>query len=329
MAGTWTSWQWKGTSCVRRLNVRLAQIDECIRSSMFALSQRPANPELEQGELLLLQLVKQEAAQEEKLRSRIDFALVFERLERDYDGTLSRLHWPNENRTWNWIVYGSMTVPTIPFSLENLPLSRRYDGQDNGRRIDPADEALILPYIQWSLAERPRPDLQIVPPDTVSDRFKRTEILAALRNHDQLIEARQHVRLAAAEDTPLYLTDPGSDDSFVRFLTEETRYRRNPALADTLKSYYHYRCQVCGHDFEPRYGQSLAEGHHIQYLSEGGPDVSPNIIVLCPNHHRVIHATNARFDPQSLAYTYPNGLRERLILPDHLEQTERRIRPAS
>jgi len=39
--------------------------------------------------------------------------------------------------------------------------------------------------------------------------------------------------------------------------------------------------------------------------------------VICPNHHRIIHATDARFDRQSLTYMYPNGLREPLIRPDH------------
>ncbi len=39
---------------MRRLNVRPAQIDECIQQSMFAFSFRPQNPELQPGELLLL-----------------------------------------------------------------------------------------------------------------------------------------------------------------------------------------------------------------------------------------------------------------------------------
>ena len=43
---------------MRRLNVRPAQIDECIQKSMFAFSFKPQNPELHPGELLLLQLVK-------------------------------------------------------------------------------------------------------------------------------------------------------------------------------------------------------------------------------------------------------------------------------
>jgi hypothetical protein len=67
----------------------------------------------------------------------------------------------------------------------------------------------------------------------------------------------------------------------------------------------------------PDYGVAFSETHHIQYLSQGGPDVSGNIVVLCPNHHRIVHATDARFNRQSLAYEYPNGLCEPLILPDH------------
>ena len=118
---------------MRRLNVRPAQIDECIQKSMFAFSVRPHNPELQVGELLLLQLVKTEAARLGKLHSRIDFGLVFDHIEPDHDGTISRLHWPRENRTWPWVVYGSATVPTVPFSLEDLDLSMDYDGQTNPR----------------------------------------------------------------------------------------------------------------------------------------------------------------------------------------------------
>jgi hypothetical protein len=40
---------------MRRLNVRPAQIDECIQKSLFAFGVRPHNPELRPGELLLLE----------------------------------------------------------------------------------------------------------------------------------------------------------------------------------------------------------------------------------------------------------------------------------
>jgi hypothetical protein len=297
---------------------------------MFALSARPMNPELIPGEVLLLQLVKQDAAYEGKLHSRIDFALVSDRLGPDPDGSISRAHWPNEGRTWKWIVYGLMTVPTIPFSLEDLNLTQRYDGQDNARLISAADENRIRPFIQWSLAQVPRPDLQVVPASRISEEFGKKRVLDAVLNHDRIaiVRARHQDRRASEQAEP-YMVSDESDIVLSRFLVEEMRYRRNPALADTLKSYYRYRCQVCGNDFEPRYGEALAESHHVQYLSQGGLDISGNIAILCPNHHRIIHATNAQFNRRELAYEYPNGLRERLVLPDHFEQQPIFYRSAS
>jgi hypothetical protein len=269
---------------------------------MFAISFRPRNPEFQPGEILLLQLVKQEARRMGKIRSRVDFALVFDRLERDHDGSISRTHWPAERREWPWIIFGSATVPTIPFSLEELPLRMSYEGQDNARHIAPDDEQTILPLIQWGLAEQPKPELQLVPPTGLAERFGREATLSAIYNHDRILQLRE---------------EPAAYD-----VTGE-RYQRNPLLADSLKSYYEFRCQICGQDFRPQYDVRLADTHHIQYLSEGGRDLSTNILVVCPNHHRVIHATNARFVANLMAYEYPNGLREKLIFPDHLAQSPR------
>lgn len=106
-----------------------------------------------------------------------------------------------------------------------------------------------------------------------------------------------------------------------RFIADQLD--RNPWLADSLKSYYEHRCQVCGNDFQPTYGVQYSETHHIQYLSQGGPDISGNMVVLCPNHHRIIHTTHAEFDRESLSYEYPNGLQESLILPTHLSRAPR------
>jgi hypothetical protein len=283
---------------MRRLNVRQAQIDECIRSSMFALSERPQNPELQPGELLLLQLVKTDAIRLGKLHERINFALVFERIERDYDGSLSRKHWPDEGRVWNWIVYGLATIPTIPFSLEDLGLSQDYGGQTNPRYIKPQDEQVVRQFIQWSLAQSPQPSAQLVEPRHLAETFGQDRALTAIYNHD---------RIEVLHPTP-------------KRETTTDQHARNPWLADALKSYYRHQCQVCGNDFEPRYGAPFSETHHIHYLSEGGLDISGNMLVVCPNHHRIIHVTHAEFRRETLEYQYPNGLTERLILPDHLVQ---------
>jgi hypothetical protein len=268
---------------------------------MFALSERPRNPELEQGELLLLQLVKSDALRLGKLNERINFALVFDYFIEDVDGEISRHYWPSENRVWKWILYGMATVPTIPFSLESLRLTQSYQSQNNARYIDPADEALIMPFVQGALAERPVPGLQIIPSSRIAQEFGQDRALTAIFNHDRIV-----------------LANPKPVQKIV-----VERFDRNHFLADSLKSYYENRCQVCGHSFEPVYGAAFSESHHIQYLSEGGPDISDNMVVLCPNHHRIVHATNAHFDQRSLRYEFPNGLNEPLIVPGHLSKATR------
>ena len=129
---------------MRRLNVQATQLEECVERSMHAL---PNKPTFEPGELLLLQLTKTDAAAAGKLRARIEHVLEFDHLEPDSDGSMSREHWPDADRTWPWIVFGKKTLATEPFSLEDLPLSRSYVGQANAVHIDPVDEAVILPYV--------------------------------------------------------------------------------------------------------------------------------------------------------------------------------------
>jgi hypothetical protein len=66
------------------------------------------------------------------------------------------------------------------------------------------------------------------------------------------------------------------------------------------------------------YGTRSAEAHHIAYLSRGGEDSLLNMVLLCPNHHTVIHNTDATFDYSRLTFCFPNGRVEPLCLNAHL-----------
>ena len=233
---------------MRRLNVRHAQVGECIKKSLFGLSRKPRNPELQPGELLLLQLEKHEAELLGKLESRIDFALVFDHLEHDPDGAVSRSYWPQAIQTWSYIVHCSAAVPTVPFSLELLNLSATYSGQQNPRYIVPEDEKIILRYLQWNLGEVPDPEKQVIPSSQLAQTFGTERTLKAIYNHDRIVTLRPPAK---------------------RLVTEQ-RYERNQSLADGLKSYYEHCCQVCGQDFRPVYGVSVADTHHIHYLEGRG-----------------------------------------------------------
>jgi hypothetical protein len=132
-----------------RLNVAAEQIEECVNKGMFALSYEP---QINVGEILLLQLKKNDWRLQGATGGRIQHALVFQRLEHDQEGNISKEHWPNAGKTWPWILYSSAALNVTPFSLENLPLAREshYQAQSNPVRIDPEDEAIIIPYINWS-----------------------------------------------------------------------------------------------------------------------------------------------------------------------------------
>lgn len=45
---------------------------------------------------------------------------------------------------------------------------------------------------------------------------------------------------------------------------------------------------------------------------------SDNLLVLCPNHHSLIHALNPEFDYDELQYIYPDGKIDKIVLDLHL-----------
>jgi len=238
-------------------------------------------PRFHKGEILLLQLVKSQARDVGKVHSRIEFALIYDHYEVDYTGEISRHHWPLAGKTWRYILFCSETIPTVPFTLEDLPLSGDYAGRTNPRAISPQDELLILPYIWGEMSGY-----------ELRDNFGPTLVREAVANYDATVIRKEPRRVLIPEHEEFY---------------------RDQLLAESLKSVYDHRCQICGMNFRIKYDEPFAETHHIRPLSEDGLDVGENIVVICPNHHRIIHKTVPAFDRSRLLYRYPNGLEERLI----------------
>lgn len=93
---------------------------------------------------------------------------------------------------------------------------------------------------------------------------------------------------------------------------------RDRQLVRDLHDLYRGRCQLCAFDSPVVYNVSSAEAHHVVYLSRGGEDSLENMILLCPNHHTVIHRADATFDYATHLFTFPNGRAEPLCLNTHL-----------
>jgi len=276
---------------MRRLNVQFNQIGECIRLSMFAMGSIPRNPPLERGEILLLQVTKN-TAHDLTIPQRIQFAIEFDRIEEDLRDESLRI-W---GRKWKYIIYGKQTIAVIPFSLEELSgIGSWYMGQTQCVYIDPRDKELILPYVKCAQDSR----------DAVTARrYGEGKLVQTLYNYDAICDILSREEYSKAKER------------IVKY------HSRNPWTAQALKSLYDHKCQICEHDFKPRYDTPFAETHHIHKVSEqdktGEPlDKAKNILVLCPNHHRIIEHTKAIFIPETLSFKYPNGLVEPLKLKKH------------
>lgn len=90
-------------------------------------------------------------------------------------------------------------------------------------------------------------------------------------------------------------------------------------IGNNLKILYRYRCQVCGESIGIDYGKNLiADAHHIEPFTTSQNNDFDNIMILCPNHHRIIHACHGEFHRNHHEIWYPNGLHEKLQLNLHL-----------
>lgn len=110
------------------------------------------------------------------------------------------------------------------------------------------------------------------------------------------------------------------DESAGISISESLRKIRklNRSIGDNLKLLYGYRCQICGKLIGEPYGTDVAESHHIDYYVRSMNNDANNQIILCPNHHSIIHAAEPEFRRDSLSFMYPNGFVEGLAINLHL-----------
>lgn len=141
---------------------------------------------------------------------------------------------------------------------------------------------------------------------------------------DGKLEEMQEVDLEAyggdvsEYDVEMYLNfddDTAALNKTVKTVIERTYSKKK---VEMLKRLYAYRCQICGRNVGEEYGANIAEVHHIKYFSRSVDNSSDNLLVLCPNHHSLIHVLNPEFDYDELQYIYPDGKIDKVVLDLHL-----------
>lgn len=139
-----------------------------------------------------------------------------------------------------------------------------------------------------------------------------------IRNKEFKAECNELSNLG--EITAENILDGTDETAGILIRTQSAKIRKlNKQMLADLKIYYKYRCQICGEYIGERYGSNLIHAHHIDYFTRSLNNDLSNIMIVCPNHHGIIHDRDPIFDRKKLEYLYPNGYREGLMLNDHLK----------
>jgi putative restriction endonuclease len=88
------------------------------------------------------------------------------------------------------------------------------------------------------------------------------------------------------------------------------RIVRSTAVAESVKRFHKYRCQVRGERLDPAAGP-YAEAAHLRPLGRphDGPDVAENMLCLCPNHHVLFDQFGLAIADDFELIGYPGRLR--------------------
>jgi len=115
------------------------------------------------------------------------------------------------------------------------------------------------------------------------------------------------------------LLDGSAPDAGIVVKTKVCKIRKlSQTIVADLKKAYGYRCQICGRFIGEPYGSTLIHAHHIQYFTQSLNNNPSNIMILCPNHHYIIHDREPIYRPDKKEFHYRNGFVEKLTLNIHL-----------
>ena len=92
-------------------------------------------------------------------------------------------------------------------------------------------------------------------------------------------------------------------DATIEVVTKDSKRRVcNTTIIHQLKKLYKGQCQLCGTKPFDTFDDDICEAHHIEQYSETQNNDASNIIVLCPNHHRLLHKLKPTFNRGTMTF---------------------------
>jgi 5-methylcytosine-specific restriction protein A len=123
------------------------------------------------------------------------------------------------------------------------------------------------------------------PPEPTTEEITRIRETRQRKLRTKTVEELRVLALAGGRSTP------GRRDA------RTTQFDRDQSVIEYVKKAAAGICDLCHEPapFNTTAGPYL-EGHHVQPLAEGGPDIIENAVAICPNCHRKVHVLKSPKD---------------------------------
>lgn len=203
-------------------------------------------------------------------------------------------------------ITGPDVVPNAYIKQRRDEFDVFFDNGRVGRRNRKPTAAVTEMYERWNVMSF----------EEISELVKM--VLSGKLEEKQELNLETDGKIVSEYDVEMYLNfadETASLNKTVKTVIERTYSKQK---VDMLKRLYAYRCQICGKNVGTEYGTNIAEAHHIKYFSKSVDNSSDNLLIVCPNHHSLIHALNPEFDYKELQYIYPDGKIDKIVLDLHL-----------
>lgn len=94
------------------------------------------------------------------------------------------------------------------------------------------------------------------------------------------------------------------------------------SIIQNLKTLYSGKCQICGKNPFAPLDINICEAHHIDAFSKSKNNDANNIMIVCPNHHKMIHLLNLQFDPDRMAFVKNDSVVLSVLFDLHLDKKQ-------
>lgn len=139
---------------------------------------------------------------------------------------------------------------------------------------------------------------------------------------DQRLYQKDSITMAKLDEEDLeHLLSIDDSAAGYAFTDQFQRIRKcNKKIVRILKEHYKGRCQLCGSKPFPNLEDDITEAHHIEYFSKSFNNNASNIIIVCPNHHRVLHKYGAVYNRENNEFRLNNGQIWKVKFDLHLQR---------